>query len=169
MNLQRINSLIVDVDGVLTPGDVSFVEDDRRVMSFSIHDGLAIKLWRRAGHRVGVLSGRRSPIVERRAAELGIAAVVQGAEDKSAAYVDLLRVLETTPDGTCCIGDDWPDVAVLRNCGFAVVVANAAPAVKRWADYVTRRPGGGGAVAEVIELILRRQDRWRAAVGNTVG
>jgi len=166
MNLRGIDTLILDVDGVLTPGDVTFADQGSRVMSFNIHDGLAIKRWQRAGHRVAILSGRVSPVVDRRAAELGIARVLQSVSDKDRAYVELLREFETMPDAVCCMGDDHPDIPVLRNCGFAVVVANAAPAVKRWADYVTRRPGGQGAVAEAIELVLRKQRRWQPATGN---
>lgn len=166
MQIEKIKIMVLDVDGVLTPGDVTFDEGDGRVMSFDIQDGYAIKLWRGAGHRVAILSGRSSPIVDRRASELGIDLVYQGVADKHSAYRELLGRLEAGPAAACCMGDDLPDVGLLGDCGFAVAVANAVAAVKRCADYVTRRPGGRGAVAEVVELILRRQNRWRQLVDN---
>lgn len=160
MDLQGIKLLVLDVDGVLTPGDVTLDDHDGRVMSFGIQDGYAIKLWHQAGHRVALLSGRESPIVQRRAAELGIDTVCQGVGDKGSAYRELLQRLGTKPEAACCVGDDLPDVHLLLDCGLAVAVANAVPTVKRYADYVTRRRGGCGAIAEVVELILRKQKRW---------
>ncbi len=160
MDLTAIQNLLLDVDGVLTPGDVSFDERGARVMSFNIHDGLAIARWIKTGYRAAILSGRDSPVVERRAAELGIETVIQGAPDKRAALQVLLDKNAFAPRETAAIGDDLPDLPVLSACGFAVAVADAVPTVKRQADYVTLRPGGRGAVAEVIELILRSQQRW---------
>ncbi len=159
MNLGEIRLLVLDCDGVLTPGDVVYNDDQGRIMSFNIQDGHAIKRWIGAGHRVAILSGRRSMIVDRRAAELGIAVVRQGIGDKAAGLSTLLEELSVSADECCYAGDDLPDVPAVQACGFGVAVGNAAPGLKRVADYVTRRRGGAGAVAEVIELLLRRQKR----------
>jgi 3-deoxy-D-manno-octulosonate 8-phosphate phosphatase (KDO 8-P phosphatase) len=166
MDLTAIKNLVLDVDGVLTPGDVSFDERGARVMSFNIHDGLAIARWIKTGCRAAILSGRDSPIVARRAAELGIETVIQGAPDKQTAFQILLDKSAFAPPETAAIGDDLPDLPVLNTCAFAVAVADAVPTVKRQVDYVTLRPGGRGAVAEVIELILRSQNRWDRLVGG---
>lgn len=159
MDLADIDTLVLDVDGVLTGGTVIYDDDQNRVMAFHIHDGSAVKRWRSAGRRVGLLSGRRSGIVRRRAVELGIDSVHQGVEDKGVGLGALLRSLGSTEAATCYVGDDLADVEPLRACGFGVAVANAVPTLKRCADYVTRHAGGAGAVAEVIELLLRAKDR----------
>ena len=167
MDIGAITVLILDVDGVLTPGDVTFDETLSRSMSFNIHDGCAIGVWRRVGHRLAILSGRRSPIVQERAAELGIDKIRQGVVDKGRELGTLLNEMGATEDSTCYIGDDLTDIEPIRRCGFGVAVADAVPTVKRWAQYVTRRDGGAGAVAEVIELILRKQQRWTSSIVGT--
>ena len=159
MNLDSIDLLVLDVDGVLTAGDVTFDDSDRRVMSFHIRDGLAIKRWQGAGHGVAILSGRDSRIVDRRAGELGIETVRQGVADKESELTRMLEQLGAAPQSTCYVGDDLPDIAPMCLCGFRVAVADAAHELKRHADYVTRHRGGGGAVAEVVELVMRKQRR----------
>ena len=157
---RQVRALVLDVDGVLTRGQVTYDDTQSRSMAFDIHDGCALKTWRRAGGRVGLLSGRRTGIVVLRARELGIEACHQGIEDKGAGLKTLLSELGVSAEATCYVGDDLPDIPALRACGFAVAVANAVPTVKRYADYVTMRNGGAGAVAEVIELLLRKRGRW---------
>ena len=161
MDFDAIHLLILDVDGVLTDGSIVMGESGSVTKVFSVHDGYALKLWRRVGHEIAILSGRTSPAVERRAAELGIEAVRQGCEDKLAVYDRLLEAVRATDAAVCYVGDDAPDLPPMRRCTFPVAVANAVPVVKQTAQYVTRRPGGAGAVAEVIELILRKQRRWK--------
>jgi 3-deoxy-D-manno-octulosonate 8-phosphate phosphatase (KDO 8-P phosphatase) len=164
MDLSTIQLLVLDVDGVLTRGDVTFGDDDRRVMSFNIHDGCALKVWHEAGYRSAILSGRQSTIVERRAGELAIECVRQGVSDKGAELTGLLDELGAKPESACFVGDDLPDIPAMSACGMAVAVGDAVPAVKRVADYVSRRAGGCGAVAEIVELILRKQRRWKPQV-----
>ena len=166
MDLSGIKLLVMDVDGVLTPGDVSFNDDQCRMMSFDIHDGCALKMWHEAGCRSAILSGRESSIVERRAEELGISLVRQGAVDKGAGFRDLLSECDISAEASCFVGDDLPDLAAFDACGFSVAVANAVPTVKRAADYVSIRAGGAGAVAEVIELILRKQGLWSSQLAG---
>lgn len=162
IDFSRLTVLVLDVDGVLTPGDVTYSESAGRIVSFNIHDGMAIRSWQRAGHRVAVLSGRRCATVERRCAELEIGHVHQGVSDKGPGFSALLAEMGIGPESVCYLGDDLPDVEPLRRSGFGVAVANAVPALKRCAAYVTRRRGGEGAVAECVDYILRKQRRHAA-------
>src|SRR5207253_9333516 len=111
-----------------------------------------------------VITGRNSRAVEMRAAELNIGTVIQGAADKLAAYRQLLHDLKLQPEQVCTMGDDLPDVPLLRNCGFAVAVADACVEANADAHYVTRVPGGQGAVREAVELILGCQRQWQSVV-----
>lgn len=161
-----IELLLVDVDGVLTDG--SIIVDDRGVESkhFHVRDGSAISLWRRAGKRAAILSGRFAPLVDRRAAELGIAPVIQGAADKGPPFRRLLAELDLSAEQVCYVGDDLPDLPVLRAAGLAACPADAAPEVRAAAHYVAGSPGGRGVVREVIELMLKRQRKWDALVAS---
>ncbi len=160
MNFSLIQLLVLDVDGVLTPGDVTYDDGLARSMSFSIQDGVALKLWKQAGCRAAVLSGRETSIVVRRGAEVGIEIIRQGVRDKLAGLRALLDEVQAPFEAVCYVGDDLPDAPAVESVGFGVAVANAVPAVKRCSDFVTRRRGGDGAVAEVIEYLLRKQGRW---------
>ena len=155
-----IELLLLDVDGVLTDGVI--VLDDRGVETkhFHVRDGSALNLWRQAGKRVAILSGRRSPLVDRRAAELGIAPVIQGASRKGGPFRALIRGLGLDARQVCFIGDDLADLPVLAAVGLAACPADAAPEVRRAARVVTQARGGRGAVREVVELILKRQGTW---------
>jgi 3-deoxy-D-manno-octulosonate 8-phosphate phosphatase (KDO 8-P phosphatase) len=156
----RIRLLILDVDGVLTDGRI--IIDDRGVEQkhFDVRDGAGLKYWHRAGHASAILTGRESPAVARRAAELGIAIVRQNAKDKVAAYESILAEAGVTDEEVAYVGDDVTDLPVLRRVGFSVAVADGAPEARAAALYVTQRPGGRGAVREVIEKLLRLQGRW---------
>jgi 3-deoxy-D-manno-octulosonate 8-phosphate phosphatase (KDO 8-P phosphatase) len=160
----RIELLVVDVDGVLTDGGIVYTDNGVEVRSFHVRDGSGLKLWRLAGKGAALISGRASQAVAVRAAELGLAPVVQGAANKLPAFRTLLSEAGRQPEEVCYIGDDVPDLPVLRDCGLAAAVADACPEVRAVANYVTRAPGGRGAVREVIELILRCQGRWQRLV-----
>jgi len=155
-----IELLVMDVDGVLTDGRIVYSDRGEELKAFHVRDGSGIKLWLKQGKRAALLSGRKSPIVERRAAELGIGAVVQGADDKLPAFEALLRNQGVTAAQTAYVGDDLPDVPALRRSGLAVAVADACAEARAAAHYVTQQPGGCGAVRELIELVLRHQGRW---------
>jgi 3-deoxy-D-manno-octulosonate 8-phosphate phosphatase (KDO 8-P phosphatase) len=152
--------LVLDVDGVLTDGRLYFGAEGEALKVFDVRDGHGIKLLREAGIEVAILSARRSPIVERRARELGIAHVVQGAADKGAGFAELVRALQLCPEQCGFIGDDWPDLAALAQAGFAATVADAAPEVRRAAHWISTAPGGRGAVRELAEFVLRAQGRF---------
>jgi len=155
-----VRLLVLDVDGVLTDGRLHFGADGEALKVFDVRDGLGIKLLRESGIAVAILSARSSAIVERRARELGIERVVQGASDKGAAFAALAQSLGVVPAHCAYVGDDWPDLAVLVRVGFAATVADAAPEVRRAAHWIATAGGGRGAVRELAEFILRAQGRF---------
>jgi len=161
-----IKLLILDVDGVLTTGELPYDADGSHQKSFFVQDGGAIRLWQAQGGLVAILSGRNAPAVRTRAEDLDIATVVQGVPDKVPAYETICRELGAAESGTAVMGDDLPDLPLMRRCGFPIAVANAHRYVKRSARYVTRRSGGHGAVAEGIEQLLRHNGAWPDAVAR---
>ncbi|HEX2139601.1 MAG TPA: HAD-IIIA family hydrolase [Woeseiaceae bacterium] len=146
---------IFDVDGVFTDGRFYLSNDGSESKAFHTQDGHGVKELIRAGIAVAVISARRSRAVDLRMAELGVPHVLQGVPDKLQAFESLLRELQLDPPQCVYTGDDVPDLPLLRKAGFAVAVANAVDEVKAASDYVTRAPGGAGAVREICELILR--------------
>ena len=157
---ERVELILSDVDGVLTDGAVVFDNQGIEIKNFHIRDGLGIKLWNRAGFRFGMITGRSSHIVRMRAAELGVEIVRQGVDDKLAVTEQIVAELKLQPQQVCYIGDDLPDLPAMRMVGLAVAVADGSDDVRRSAHYVTKLPGGRGAVRETIELILKAQGRW---------
>jgi 3-deoxy-D-manno-octulosonate 8-phosphate phosphatase (KDO 8-P phosphatase) len=160
----RIQILVLDVDGVLTDGRITYTANGMEVKSFHVRDGSGLVFWQRLGGRVAIISGRASPAVDVRAAELGVTLVRQGADDKKCAFRAVLEATGLRPEQACCVGDDLPDLPLLRACGLAVAVADACPEVRAVAHYVTRAAGGRGAVREVVEVVLRAQGRWESVV-----
>jgi 3-deoxy-D-manno-octulosonate 8-phosphate phosphatase (KDO 8-P phosphatase) len=150
---------IFDVDGVMTDGTLYIGAQGEAFKAFNILDGHGVKMLQSAGIGTAIISGRSSEAVARRAQELAIAHVVQGSADKAASFDKLLATVGLAAQSCAFVGDDIPDLAVMRRCGFAVAVANAADAVKEAAHYVTRASGGRGAVREFCELVLRAQGR----------
>jgi 3-deoxy-D-manno-octulosonate 8-phosphate phosphatase (KDO 8-P phosphatase) len=158
--LARVRLLVLDVDGVLTDGAITYTDAGDEVKRFHVRDGAGLKVWRQAGHRAAVISGRTSKAVERRMRELQVSPVLLGRDDKAAALAELLAEVGATPAACCAVGDDLPDLPVLRACGVAVAVADACPEVRSAADRVTMLAGGQGAVREVVEWLLQAQGRW---------
>ncbi len=157
---QPIELILSDVDGVLTDGGIIFDNQGIETKKFHIRDGLGIKLWQRAGYRFGILTARTSHIVKMRAAELDVDIVRQGFEDKLPAAQEVCRQLQLEPRQVCYIGDDLTDIPVMRHVGLGVAVADAAEETRGAADYITQRPGGAGAVRELIETLLKARHRW---------
>jgi len=155
-----IELLVLDVDGVLTDGKVVLDADGRELKRFSVLDGAGIKYWQRAGGRVAIISGRGSPAVVARATELGVTDVVQNAKRKLPAYEAVRDRLGLSDDRIAVMGDDLPDLPLLRRAGFAIAPANAVEDVRAAADYVTAARGGEGAVREAVEMLLKRAGRW---------
>lgn len=155
----KVRLAIFDIDGVFTDGRLWFTDDNRELKAFHVHDGLGVKLLAGAGVRVAIVSSRFSPVVARRAAELGIELLYQDQEDKLACFQRLLAALKLAPEQAAYTGDDLPDLPVLKRAGLAIGVANAHPLLHPHCHHLTRLPGGGGAVREVADLILYAQDR----------
>jgi 3-deoxy-D-manno-octulosonate 8-phosphate phosphatase (KDO 8-P phosphatase) len=156
----RIKLLLMDCDGVLTDGRIWVLEEGGDQKAFHTRDGLGIELLHRAGLRSGIISGRTSNAVERRARGLGMSFVRQGCEEKRKAYSDILREAGLTKAEVAFIGDDLNDIPLMLQSGLGVAVANAALETREYAHYVTTARGGRGAVREVVELILKSQGRW---------
>jgi 3-deoxy-D-manno-octulosonate 8-phosphate phosphatase (KDO 8-P phosphatase) len=146
--------LVLDVDGVLTDGRLYFGPRGEALKVFHVRDGQGIVQLRRAGVAVAVISGRRSPMVTMRCRELGIEHIHQGITDKLAVLTRLCARLSITPAACACVGDDLPDLPLMRAAARSFAVADAHPQVRRAAGYVTRLPGGAGAVREVCDLLL---------------
>lgn len=156
----NIQLILSDVDGVLTNGQIVFDNSGIESKAFHVRDGMGIKLWQRAGFKFGILTARNSQIVRIRAAELGIETVRQGFEHKWPAAAEVIESFGLTPEQTCYIGDDLPDLPVLQRIGLPVAVADACQDVRGVATWTTQASGGHGAVREVIERLLRALDRW---------
>jgi 3-deoxy-D-manno-octulosonate 8-phosphate phosphatase (KDO 8-P phosphatase) len=161
---RRIEILVMDVDGVLTDGSIVYTDQGAEIKAFHVRDGSGLKIWAALGKKTALLSGRKSAAVERRAAELGVTSVAQGAEHKPAAFTRILEAHGLRAEQAAFLGDDLPDLGVLARCGLALAVADACPEARRLAQYVTRAAGGRGAVRETVELLLRAQGRWQEAV-----
>ncbi|MEX0975649.1 MAG: HAD hydrolase family protein [Woeseia sp.] len=146
-----------DVDGVFTDGRFYLSNDNVEAKAFSTQDGYGIRRLLAAGIEVAVISGRNSRAVELRMCELGVTHLMQGIADKVAALDGLLSRLQLTPRQCVYTGDDLPDLPLLQHVGFSVAVANAVQEVKDVCDYITRNPGGFGAVREVCDLIRKRE------------
>jgi 3-deoxy-D-manno-octulosonate 8-phosphate phosphatase (KDO 8-P phosphatase) len=156
----RITHLFLDCDGVMTDGGVFIGPDGAELKRFDIHDGHGIVLWRRAGHRVGVISGRGSQSLEHRVEQLGIEYLVQRTLNKLDSFRDLLGEAGILPEEICFMGDDVVDIPLMLRTGLAAAPSNAVSDVVEAAHVVTARSGGCGAVRELIELLLKAQGRW---------
>jgi 3-deoxy-D-manno-octulosonate 8-phosphate phosphatase (KDO 8-P phosphatase) len=163
--LQRIRLLLCDVDGVLTDGSV-FIGGEEEIKQFNIRDGLGLVKLRGAGLKVGWVSGRPSAATARRARELKIDFLGQEKGSKVCVVERLLAQTGFRWDEVCYVGDDIVDLGVLKRAGVAVAVADGVAEAQAAADYVTRASGGHGAVREVVELILKAQDRWSRLVAE---
>jgi len=167
---KAIRLLLLDVDGVLTDGRLYYGNNGEELKAFNIQDGLGIKLLQRNGIQVGIITGRSSELVARRASELGIKLIVQGREDKLTALQETLNTMDKESrfqmEQIAFLGDDLPDVAVIRQVGLGVAVANARQFVVENAHWQTTSIGGHGAVRELAEMILQTQGKLDATLSN---
>ena len=156
----RIKLLLMDCDGVLTDGRIWLFDNGEEQKGFHTRDGLGIDLWHRAGLTSGIISGRGSSAVERRARALGMTYVWLGRSDKEQVFADTLSKARVTNEEVAYIGDDLNDIPLMLRSGLGVAVADASRETREHAHYVTKAAGGHGAVREVIEVILKAQGRW---------
>lgn len=160
----RIRLMIFDVDGILTDGSLHYGADGETIKTFNVLDGHGIKLLQQSGVATAIISARKSDIVARRAADLGIRHLHQGVHDKRTAFEQLLA--QTGIDAVACgfVGDDVIDLPILLRTGFAASVPNAHPEVRSRVHYVTQASGGRGAARELCDFILRAQGNYEAAL-----
>lgn len=156
----RIRLLVLDVDGVLTDGTLVFGSAGEETKRFHVRDGYAMQAARRAGLAIAVISGRASAAVTRRMTELGVVEVHQGASDKAEVFRDILARLRLEASAAAVMGDDLPDLPLMRMAGLALAPADAVAEVKRAVGWVSRFDGGRGAVREAIEMLLRARKAW---------
>ena len=166
---KRVELILSDVDGVLTDGGIIFDNHGIEQKRFHTRDGQGIKLWQRGGFKFGILTGRTSHIVKLRASELGVDIVRQGFEEKVPVAQELITELGLESDQVCYIGDDLPDLPVMRAVGFGIAVADACKEVRTGAAHVTKLAGGQGAVREAIEWILNAKGMWDDLVRKYTG
>ena len=159
---QKIKLILLDVDGVLTDGRLYYGNNGEELKAFDIQDGLGIKLLQKGGIEVGIITGRTSKLLTRRTEELGIELVVQGREDKLTALNEILKGRAIDLEEIAFIGDDLPDLAVIRRVGLGITPANGNHIVASQALWQTKKGGGQGAVREVAELILNAQGKLEA-------
>jgi 3-deoxy-D-manno-octulosonate 8-phosphate phosphatase (KDO 8-P phosphatase) len=162
--LARVRLLLLDVDGVLTDGSITYTSDGGEAKTFHVRDGVGLRLWREAGNMAAIITGRSSAAVERRAAELGIAVVRQGVGEKGAVAEEVLRVCGVGWDETAAIGDDVPDIPLAARALVGFAVADACAELRDAAAIVTTAPGGRGAVREAVERLLRARGGWEPAL-----
>jgi 3-deoxy-D-manno-octulosonate 8-phosphate phosphatase (KDO 8-P phosphatase) len=154
---QKIRLLALDVDGILTDGTLYFDSSGNELKAFNTSDGLGLKALQKFGIQLAIITGRESPMVTQRAAQLGFDFVYQGSDNKLSAYMDILNKTGLEADQICYAGDDFIDLPVLLRVGLAVSVPMADDEVKDRVHWVTSRSGGQGAVREICKLILKAQ------------
>ncbi len=165
----RVKLMIFDVDGVLTDGGLRYGPDGELFKTFNVLDGHGIKLLQQSGVKTAIISARNSPVVAKRAADLGIAVLRQGVHDKFAAFSELISEVNLVPNDCGFMGDDVIDLPVMTRVAFAASVPNGHPEVRSRAHYVSEARGGQGAAREVCDFILRAQGNYEAALAPYLG
>ncbi len=164
---QKIKLLAMDVDGVLTNGDIIYTDAGQEIKVFNAKDGHGIAMWVRSGFEAAIITGRQSSINQRRADELGIRYVFQGAKTKLPVLESLVEQLGLELSEVAYIGDDMPDIPVMENVGFSVCPSDAVDEVKGICHYTTNAPGGCGAVRELTDLLLTAQGQLKIGSADT--
>lgn len=163
---KHIKLLILDVDGVMTDGGLTIGDDGQEYKTFHAHDGLGMKLLKATGVQLAIITGRTSNVVKKRAESTGVAHFYQGAEDKLAAFHDLIKAANITAHECAFMGDDVVDLPPMLNCGLSLAVPSSPDLVLTHAHYVTKKQGGHGAVREVCELIMQAQGTYETQMAQ---
>ncbi|SNZ06496.1 3-deoxy-D-manno-octulosonate 8-phosphate phosphatase (KDO 8-P phosphatase) [Persephonella hydrogeniphila] len=166
---ERIRWFIMDVDGVLTDGGIIYDSGGNELKKFCVKDGMGITLLHNAGIKTAILTSRNSPMVQKRAEELRISEVIQGAKDKLNLYENLKAKHNLADDEILYIGDDFVDLPVLKRVGFPVCVKNSPDELKEVCVYITKNEGGKGAVRETAELLLKMKGLYSKAIEKYTG
>ena len=166
--LKNIEILLLDVDGVMTDGSIIYHDNASETKVFNAKDGLGIRLLLDAGIQVGIITGRRSKALRHRCKNLGIVHIFESVEDKVHAFENLLKKAKTIAEQAAFIGDDLPDLKLMKKVGFSVAVANAHAILLEHADMVTSAKGGEGAVRETCEAILKAKGLWEKTLERFV-
>ena len=165
--LKKIKILVLDVDGVLTDGSIYYDGEGKELKRFNVYDGMALSLLRGADIKSVLVSAKEcGPAVRKRARDFGAAGVYQNAGDKLKVYRKILKRFRLKDENICFIGDDLVDLPLMRRAGFSAAVCNACREVRNAADYITRLPGGSGAVREVVEKILKSKRLWAKLIAK---
>jgi len=160
VRFKQVKLLILDVDGVMTDGGLTIGDDGQEYKTFHSHDGLGMKLLKATGVQMAIITGRTSNVVKKRAESTGVAHFYQGAEDKLAAFHDLIKIANIAAHECAFMGDDVVDLPPMLNCGLSLAVPDSPDVVLEHAHYVTKKQGGRGAVREVCELIMQAQGTY---------
>jgi 3-deoxy-D-manno-octulosonate 8-phosphate phosphatase (KDO 8-P phosphatase) len=163
-NAANIKAVLLDVDGVMTDGKLYYTKNGEEIKTFNVRDGLGIKLLLKEKITLGIISGRNSDPLLKRLNELGIIHRFLGSTDKSRDFQNFLKDSKLTKYEVAYIGDDLPDLAILRSCGLSACPADAPPEVISLVDYVSPKKGGDGVVRDVAEYILKSSGRWPSAI-----
>lgn len=163
---KNIKLLVLDVDGVMTNGGLTIGDDGQEYKTFHAHDGLGMKLLKASGVEMAIITGRTSNVVKKRAESTGVAHFYQGAEDKLAAFNDLVSKSGLQANQCAFMGDDVVDLPPMLKCGLALAVPDSPSLVLKHAHYVTAKSGGQGAVREVCELIMQAQGTFDAQMAQ---
>ena len=162
----KIKLVILDVDGVMTDGTLYYGNNGEELKGFNIQDGLGIKLLQKHGIQVGIITGRVSELLQRRATELSINLLIQGRDDKLIALDELLESRQESLEEIAFMGDDLPDLSAISKVGLGIAVANACSTVVEVAKWQTLKGGGNGAVRELAEMLLTAQGKWACTVSS---
>lgn len=161
---KKIKLMILDVDGVLTNGSLIYSKESIDYKAFFVHDGLGIKLLKRSGVEIGIITTCKSDIIKHRAHDLGVNHLYQGYEDKLIPYADLKQKLQLSDAEIAYVGDDLPDLPIIRRVGLGMTVASAPRVLHQHAAYISKAQGGQGAVREICELIMQAQGTYSGII-----
>ena len=164
--IKKIKVLAMDVDGVMTEGNLTFDGEGRELKNFNVQDGFGIVILKRTGMKTAVITAGNSKVVKVRADYLHIDKLYSGAYPKIIAYEQMLKDFKVKDEQVCFIGDDLTDCQIFKRAGLSIAVKNAVPEVKKISHLVTKRSGGNGVVREVIEIILKAQGKWATAIAQ---
>lgn len=164
--IEKVRFVILDIDGVLTDGRIVYDNRGNELKFFDVQDGFGVALLKRVGIETVIMTAKKSNVVARRAKDFNVKGLYQNCFDKLETFRGMLEKFNIRPDEVCFMGDDVIDIPVLKRVGFAVSVPNGVDEAKEAAHYITKKPGGRGAVREVCDLIIKTQGKWQDVISR---